>query len=175
MNAVLKPPNDRAALRAPAEARFEPFEHADIDAVLAVENRAYAFPWTRGNFSDALSSGYQAQRLMAGSTLLGYFIAMKGVDEVHLLNITVVPEHQGQGWAHVMLEALATWARGQAAQWLWLEVRVSNTRAAQVYLNHGFRRVGLRKGYYPNGEGPRENAIVMSLNLLATPIESPNP
>ncbi len=155
MNAVLKP----------VEARFERFDLASVESVLAVENRAYAFPWTRVNFADALGSGYQAQRLMAGDALLGYFIAMQGVDEVHLLNITVAPEHQGQGWARVMLEALSTWTRGQAAGWLWLEVRVSNARAIQIYLEHGFRRVGLRKAYYPNGDSPREDAIVMSLKL----------
>ena len=45
--------------------------------------------------------------LMAGNTLLGYFIAMQGVEEVHLLNITVAPEYQGQGWSRVLLDALA--------------------------------------------------------------------
>jgi [ribosomal protein S18]-alanine N-acetyltransferase len=150
------------------EARFEAFEpgRADqLNAVLAVELRAYAHPWSRGNFVDALASGHQAQLLMADDVLLGYFIAMKGVDEVHLLNITIAPEHQGQGWAWVCLDALALWARGQAAQWLWLEVRVSNVRAMKVYAAHGYKRVGLRKNYYPAAGGQREDAIVMSLKL----------
>ena len=114
---------------------------------------------------DALHSGYQAQMLVANGTLLGYFVAMKGVDEVHLLNITVAPEFQGQGWSRVLLDALALWARGAGAQWLWLEVRVGNARAVSVYEAHGYRRVGLRKGYYPAGLGQREDAIVMSLRL----------
>jgi ribosomal-protein-alanine N-acetyltransferase len=90
---------------------------------------------------------------------------MQGVDEVHLLNITVDPEFQGQGLARVMLDALVLWARGQAAHWLWLEVRVGNQRAIKVYEAHGFRRVGVRKAYYPAGNGVREDAIVMSLPL----------
>ena len=49
--------------------------------------------------------------------------------------------------------------------WLWLEVRVSNTRALAVYEAHGYRRVGLRKNYYPAGHGQREDAVVMSLRL----------
>lgn len=158
MSAVLKP----------VEARFEAFEagRADqLNAVLAVELRAYAHPWSRGNFVDALASGHQAQLLMADDVLLGYFIAMKGVDEVHLLNITIAPDHQGQGWAWVCLDALALWARGQGAQWLWLEVRVSNVRAMKVYAAHGYKRVGLRKNYYPAADGEREDAIVMSLKL----------
>ena len=94
------------------EARFETLTLARLDAVLAVEQRAYSHPWTRGNFTDALASGYEAQLLMADDHLLGYFVAMMGVDEVHLLNITVTPEFQRQGWARVLLGALALWSRG---------------------------------------------------------------
>jgi ribosomal-protein-alanine N-acetyltransferase len=146
------------------EAGFEPMSEANLDQVVAIERTAYAHPWTRGNFADSLKSGYQAQLLCGGDTLLGYFVAMKGVDEVHLLNITVAPSCQGQGWGRVMLDALAIWARGQGAQWLWLEVRTSNARAQQVYLRYGYRRVGERKNYYP-ADGGREDAIVMSFKL----------
>lgn len=148
-----------------AQARFEPLTERWLDAVMALECQAYPHPWTRGNFADSLRSGYQAQVLLADEALLGYFVAMKGVDEVHLLNITVAPQHQGQGWGRVMLDALALWARGQGAQWLWLEVRVSNDRAQRIYEHHGYRQVGQRKAYYPATEGQREDAIVMSLRL----------
>jgi [ribosomal protein S18]-alanine N-acetyltransferase len=147
------------------EALFEPLLADRLEEVMRVEQCAYAHPWTRANFTDALHSGYQAQMLMADGHVLGYFVAMKGVDEVHLLNITVAPEFQGQGWARVMLDALAIWARGQQAQWLWLEVRVGNLRAMHVYESHGYRRVGQRKNYYPAGHGQREDAVVMSLRL----------
>ncbi|MEY4884112.1 MAG: hypothetical protein RIS34_1966 [Pseudomonadota bacterium] len=155
MNAILKP----------VEARFEPLQPHWLEAVLHIEQQVYAHPWNRTNFTDAVSSGYEAQLLLAGDTLLGYFVAMKGVDEVHLLNITVAAEHQRQGWARVMLDALAIWARGQGAQWLWLEVRVSNLRAMAVYESHGYRRMGERKNYYPAGGNQREDALVMSLKL----------
>ena len=147
------------------EAQFEPLTEARLDEVLRVEQAAYAQPWARGHFADSLRAGYECQLLTADATLLGYFVAMKGLDEVHLLNITVAPAHQGQGWARVMLDALAIWSRGQGAQWLWLEVRVSNQRALQIYEHHGYRRVGQRKAYYPADHGQREDAVVMSLRL----------
>ena len=147
------------------EARFEALTPEYLDAVLRVEQQSYAHPWLRSNFDDSLKSGYQAQLLMADATLLGYFVAMKGVDEVHLLNLTVAPEHQRQGWAQVMLDALTLWARGQGAEWLWLEVRAGNRRAIEVYEAHGYRRVGARKNYYPGDQGQREDALVMSLRL----------
>ena len=147
------------------EARFEPLTEARLDQVIAIENLAYEHPWTRGNFIDSLRSGYQAQLLGANGTVLGYFIAMKGVDEVHLLNLTVAPAYQGQGWGRVLLDALALWSRSQGAQWLWLEVRSSNERAQRIYERHGYRRVGERKGYYPATGRQREDAVVMSLKL----------
>jgi ribosomal-protein-alanine N-acetyltransferase len=147
------------------EARFEPLDAERLEQVLPVEQRAYPYPWTRGNLTDAMRSGYHARLLMAGDELLGYYIAMQGVDEVHLLNLTVAPEYQRQGWARVMLDAMAIWARSVGAQWLWLEVRVGNPRAIAVYEAHGYRRVGLRKNYYPAGKDQREDAVVMSLRL----------
>lgn len=159
MNAVLQP----------LEARFEPMTASWFEAVLRVEQSAYDHPWSQGNFNDSLQAGYQAQLLTAGpdtdSELLGYFVAMKGVDEVHLLNITVAPGQQRQGWARVMLDALVIWSRGQGALWLWLEVRVGNTRARDIYERYGFRHVGTRRQYYPAAGGQREDAVVMSLAL----------
>ena len=154
-----------APVGTPLEARFEPLTVNDLDAVIAVEQSVYGHPWTVGNFKDALASGYEAQRLLAGDTLIGYFVAMKVIDEVHLLNITVSLDYRSQGWAKLMLEALALWARGQGCSWLWLEVRESNHRAIKVYRSHGFQQVGLRKDYYPVGRGQREAALVMSQKL----------
>lgn len=158
----------------PLETRFEPLGALDngalLDAVVAVEQTAYGHPWSRGNFTDALKAGYAAQVLVAGEgstgdTVLGYFVAMQGFEEVHLLNVTVAPAYQRQGWAQVMLEALAIWSRGQGAQWLWLEVRDGNARARHVYERHGFGLVGRRKDYYPDTPSAREDALVMSLKL----------
>ncbi|MCO5110449.1 MAG: ribosomal protein S18-alanine N-acetyltransferase [Nitrospirota bacterium] len=146
-------------------ARFEPLTLARLDALLEVEQRAHSHPWTRGNFTDAMASGYQIQLLMGDEQILGYFVGMLGVDEVHLLNLTVAPAFQRQGWSHVLLDALALWARSQGAQWLWLEVRTSNQRARHVYEANGFRRVGERKRYYPSTTTEREDAVVMSRAL----------
>jgi len=147
------------------EAHFEPITVAGLPAIMPIEDAVYSHPWTAGNFADSLKAGYQAQQLVAQGHVIGYFVAMKGVDEVHLLNLTVAAEHQRQGWAQVMLDALALWSRGQGAMWVWLEVRASNERAQHVYEAHGFRRVGMRKRYYPSHGPEREDAIVMSLRL----------
>lgn len=160
---------------------FAPMLASDLDAVCEVEKSAYAHPWSRKHFADSLVSGYPAFMLLGeagakelvwppredGRLLLGYVVAMPGVDEVHLLNITVSPRHQRQGWARCLMDALVLWSRGQRAEFLWLEVRIGNVPARGLYDRCGFRAVGLRKGYYPTGPSGREDAVVMSLGLQA--------
>jgi [ribosomal protein S18]-alanine N-acetyltransferase len=140
----------------------------DVDAVVAVEVRAYAYPWSRGNFIDSLAAGYIARLVRDGDgELVGYFVAMPGVDELHLLNLTVAPECQGQGHGRALLEAVIDEAQAQQVARLLLEVRESNTRARRLYVARGFAEVGRRRGYYPARER-REDAIVMSLVLEAS-------
>ena len=157
-----------AVLRAPQRLTV-PMREGQIDAALAIERAAYDFPWSRGNFTDSLTSGYPMHMLFAEPDLtgapVGYFVAMDGVDEMHLLNIAVHPHAQGRGHALFMLDRLCALARQRRAQLLWLEVRAGNARARAVYARYGFRHIGDRRGYYPAHGGEREDAVVMSLRL----------
>lgn len=168
----------------------------DLPEVIAVERQAYPLPWSHGNFVDSLAAGYPAEVLrgpraaqanagppQVGLTpsggglggarpwgpleLLGYWVAMPGVDELHLLNITVAPAWQGRGLAVAMLDRIAAGCRERGLTQLWLEVRVSNARAREVYRRYGFAEVGWRRAYYPVQQGPREDAILMSLSVPA--------
>ncbi len=143
-----------------------PMTTAQVAAVMAIEVAAYPFPWTRGNFIDSLAAGHPARVLQgARGELLAYFVAMAGVDEMHLLNITVAPAVQGRGHARTLIAALVALCREHAARELWLEVRASNAHARSMYTHFGFTQVGLRKGYYPAPFARREDAVVMSLKL----------
>lgn len=136
----------------------------DVPAVATIEAAAYSFPWTRGNFIDSLAAGYAAELLEADEQPVGYFLAMAGVDEMHLLNLTVAPAQQGLGYGSLLLQRVQALARQRGLPRLLLEVRASNTRARGLYLRRGFADLGLRRGYYPAAQG-REDAQVMSLDL----------
>ena len=140
----------------------------DLDAVMAIEAQAYSFPWTRGNFVDSLAAGYRAEMLAGNHCgIVGYFVAMPGFGEMHLLNLTVAPAWQRQGLARRLLDALEERCRDAGLPMLWLEVRASNERARQLYRRRGFSEVGLRRGYYPAPQGTREDAVVMSTPVPA--------
>ena len=144
--------------------RYPDMTAADLDAVAAAEARIYAFPWSRGNFADSLAAGHGAWLAREGGCMTGYAVMMQALDEVHLLNISVLPELQRGGRGSALLDHLVAWARTHGAMRMLLEVRPGNLAGQGFYRRHGFGEIGRRRDYYPAHEG-REDAIVMAREL----------
>jgi ribosomal-protein-alanine N-acetyltransferase len=136
----------------------------DIPQLLALEQQAYDFPWTEGNFRDSLQGDHGGLVLRVEGLIAGYAIYQLILDEMHLLNLVVSPQHQGRGLGSRLLQGVMTLARGQACQNFFLEVRASNARALALYARQGFSPIARRRDYYP-ARGGREDAIIMECAL----------
>lgn len=150
------------SLEAPVE--FFPMNERDLDAVAALEARVQSFPWTRGLFSDSMRAGHSCWVCRIGGDLAGFSVVMPVLDEAHLLNIAICPARQGKGFGARMLQKAMEIARLNNAQSMFLEVRVSNERAAGLYRHFGFQQIGMRRDYYPAASG-REDALVFRKDL----------
>ena len=153
MSAVLKDPP-----------RLEAMQDGDLDEVLAIESAIYTRPWTRGNFNDSLRAGYDCRTWRVGAELVGYFILMSAAGEAHLLNLSIAARHQRSGHGRALLREAVDLARRRGARSIFLEVRPSNLAAQSLYTRFGFRRIAVRRGYYPAHSG-REDALVYTLGL----------
>jgi ribosomal-protein-alanine N-acetyltransferase len=155
MSVVLKPP--------------EPGIHAvtdeDIPAVLAIEQEVYPFPWSEGIIRDCLKSGYFFFSWRDEEEIIGYSVLSCAANEAHILNLCVRPDRRGEGIGRSLLEHLISIAERQCIDTVFLEVRVSNRVAIELYENHGFNLIGSRKGYYPANNG-REDALVFARALI---------
>lgn len=144
--------------------QFRPMVESDLDAVMEIEPHIYSHPWSRGNFSDSLISGYSAWVLLDGAKIIGYALMMMVLDEAHLLNLSVAKAYQKQGLGRLLLEHMIAIAKKHAAANMFLEVRPSNISAIALYENIGFNEMAIRRGYYPAHNG-REDAVLMGLAL----------
>ena len=143
---------------------IRPMREFDVEAVYAAELRTYAFPWSRGNFADSLQAGHSAWVACLDQMLVAYAVMMMGFEEVELLNISVVPEMQRQGFGSKLLDYLFGRARDFGAKRMLLEVRPGNTSGLRFYERFAFCEIGRRRGYYPAANG-REDALVMARTL----------
>ena len=138
---------------------------SDVAAVCAIEQQVQSHPWTQGNFSDALRSGYRCVVDEIDSEIVSYAVLMPVVDEAELLTIAVAPSQQRNGLGGLMLREIIASAAAQQLRKIFLEVRVSNAAAIALYRASGFVEIGLRRGYYQNAEG-REDALLMACELI---------
>ena len=145
-------------------AQLAPMLDQDLGEVLAIEKAIYTHPWTRGNFADSLRAGYECRSYRLNGELIGYFVLMVAVGEAHLLNLSVAAPHQRRGYGSALLDEATRLARSLGAANVFLEVRPSNRAAQELYYRYGFRKVAVRRGYYPAHSG-REDALVLSLAL----------
>jgi len=139
---------------------------ADIDAVVLIEQDVHTHPWTRGNFTDALTSDNLCNVYEDEGSIVGYAVLLPVVDEVELLNISIAAKHQRKGLGRKLLGELMKIALSMNMRRMLLEVRNSNISALGLYNVAGFRKIGLRRDYYLADNG-REDAIVMEC-LLGT-------
>ncbi len=151
---------------APASTTLRAMRDADIGTVMAIETRAYPFPWTDGIFRDCLNACYPSWLLMQQDVVIGYGVISIAAREAHILNICIDPEAQSHGHGRRLLRALVRIARAQNTERVFLEVRPSNPRAIALYFDEGFNEIGRRPRYYPAHTG-REDAIVMAMELLS--------
>ena len=156
-------PDQPGALGMP-QVRVRPMLGSDLEAVLAVEQRAYPFPWSLGIFRDCVRVGYTCRVLEIDFLLAGYGVLSIGAGEAHLLNLCVREEFRARGLGRRLLEELLDSAREQGARVCFLEVRPANTGAIRLYQVMGFQQIGVRRGYSQADNG-REDALVMRLGL----------
>jgi ribosomal-protein-alanine N-acetyltransferase len=144
--------------------RLQAMREDDLDEVLAIENVIYTHPWTRGNFADSLQAGYDCRCWRVEGELIGYFVLMAAAGEGHLLNLSIAARHQRSGHGSALLREALELARRRGARSLFLEVRPSNFAAQALYRRFGFRRIAVRRGYYPSHFG-REDALVYTIEI----------
>lgn len=144
--------------------QLAPMRSADLDAVLAIEQAVYSHPWTRGNFADSLRAEYRCCTWRLEGELVGYFVVLCAAREAHLLNLSIAPAWQRRGHGSALLREAMRVARESGARQMFLEVRPSNRAGQALYQRFEFKRIGVRRGYYP-APGGREDALVLSCAL----------
>ena len=133
---------------------------ADVGELAELEPRCFSDPWSPAGFREMFGSphimGLVAE--LRSKRIAGYLIARLVEDEAEVLNIAVAPENRRQGMGADLLQAGLEEMKGRGVATVFLEVRVSNESAIDLYLAKGFRPVGRRREYYRR---PVEDAMVL--------------
>ncbi len=149
----------------------------DLDRIMAVMLRAfdpmYGEAWNRKQVSDSMLFGHCRYGLIAvdgtepddpSQDAVGFFLARRVIDEEELLLFAIDPDHRRKRLGYALLARMLDEARSAGMVRVFLEMRRDNPAAA-LYAAHGFRAMGLRRGYYRTPDGSRLDAISQELVL----------
>lgn len=147
---------------------------ADLPTVLAMERDLFDEPVSLVTMQRELANPL-ALYLVAcpGDTppatpapVLGYIGVWFIVDEAHVISLAVQPEARRRGIASALLLSALLLASARHAAMMTLEVRASNTAAQLLYAGFGFRKLGVRRGYYTDNH---EDAWILTRDGLDAP------
>ena len=154
---------------------FTPMRDEDLEAVMEIERRSFAQPWTPGLFLHELKVPFSRTILARSSPgepeLLGYICRWLIGDEVQILNLAVHPDQRRSGIGRALVEQILQEAEQQGVRVVTLEVRRENASAIALYRSLGFSESGVRRNYYGRGH----DAIIMHRTLYAAAADSSAP
>jgi ribosomal-protein-alanine N-acetyltransferase len=144
-----------------------PATPAEAAAMAQAHAGAFDPPWREEDFEDLLEGagiyGFVARNTVA----LGVILCRVAADEMEVLTLGVTGEARRRGVARALMTAGLGAARQAGAAACFLEVAVDNPGAIALYESLGFRRAGLRRGYYDRGAAGLTDALVMRRELNA--------
>lgn len=137
----------------------------DIIPIHAIEKKGQVIPWSENAFRECFGAGYDNWILEIQAMIIGYIIFYVRAKECQILNFCVDPTQRGQGYGKYLLQHVLQLAKQQTANAVFLEVRISNQIALQMYRQFGFNEIGVRRDYYLNPNGTCEDALMLALQL----------
>lgn len=141
----------------------------DLQNLPEINHICAAYPklnWNSAKLKETLARpDTVSMGLWQDKQLLSFILISVISNEAELLVLATLPEYCNQGYAGELLQQAQRMLLERGITQLFLEVRASNTQAISLYQAQGFKTINIRKAYYTNATGPKEDARIMELSL----------
>jgi [ribosomal protein S18]-alanine N-acetyltransferase len=126
----------------------------DARALSVLHAASFHRGWSDAEFEALLiDRNVVAHRAVVGTSLVGFILSRVVAGEAEILSVAVTSSRRGRGLARQLLDLNLRRLAALGARTVFLEVDEGNTPARRLYRRAGFREVGRREGYYPEGKG----------------------
>ena len=130
----------------------------DVEAVEKIERESFNLPWTLMDFFyEVWRNDSMAIVAEVDGKIIAYTCVWISFEDADVADIAVAKKFRGQGIGTQLFAEIIRRAKLRGLTAITLEVRVSNVAAIKLYEKFGLKSVGVRKGYYEDGE----DALIM--------------
>ncbi len=136
---------------------------SDAHMIYEIGTECFSDAWREETVAADIEKPHSLYLVAEGeSGILGYACLWLVEDELQLVNIGVRKEERRNGIASALMEKTEEEAVLRKASLIYLEVRVSNVAAQELYRKFGFKVQAIRKGVYSL---PKEDGFIMGKSL----------
>ena len=130
------------------------WKYEDILKISELEQECFPQePWSFKTLAASFDSeSFQGVLAEDGGEIIGYGGITVAADTADIDNVAVTELFRNSGVGTAIITELVKIAKERGAQKVFLEVRVSNSVAMEMYLHNGFKGVYARTRYYSDGE-----------------------
>jgi len=150
-----------------------PATPADFEQIYALELSCSQNPWSPDNLAAELAGDDHLFLVLETpeGRIVGFACAWLVADELQILGVAVHRDCRNAGFGTLLITRLAAEAAAQNAVRACLEVRATNLAAIRLYEKCGFKRDGVREGYYRDGEDAAlMSAVIGKRSQQAAPV-----
>ncbi|QJB57732.1 ribosomal protein S18-alanine N-acetyltransferase [Pseudodesulfovibrio sp. zrk46] len=131
---------------------------SDLDDLIKLEKSCFDYHWSRDQFLMGLERGvFKILGVREDARLVGYIAISLIEDEMEILNLAVHTDYRKRGLAKALLKRAFEICTKKGIVKSFLDVKISNTPAIDLYKKFGYVQVGVRKRYYPD---TKEDALL---------------
>ncbi len=136
----------------------------DLKNILLIESQNKVALWSLKNFQESLTAKDYFKVVRFNDETVAFIIAKVMNHECEILNLGVEISMRKKKLASKLLNNLIDFSKARNIKQIFLEVRVSNTAAVNLYDKFKFNEIGCRPNYYITENG-REDALIMGVDL----------
>lgn len=135
----------------------------DFDQIDMIEQEVFTHPFPKSVFINDYSNNSFSRyiKLTMNNEIIGYCAAWFIFEDCQIISIGIKQAYQRQGFGILLMKEVMKQAKDEGCESITLEVRFSNEKAINMYVQLGFYKISVRKGYYEDGE----NAYLMKCDL----------
>jgi ribosomal-protein-alanine N-acetyltransferase len=137
---------------------------SDLKNILLIESQNKVALWSLKNFQESLTAKDYFKVVRFNDETVAFIIAKVMNHECEILNLGVEISMRKKKLASKLLNNLIDFSKARNIKQIFLEVRVSNTAAVNLYDKFKFNEIGCRPNYYITDNG-REDALIMGVDL----------
>jgi ribosomal-protein-alanine N-acetyltransferase len=147
----VKPSSARAASHT---IRIREYRPSDFDTLCDIDLACYEplIAYSRRTMRAYLTqSGAECLVAESGGQIVGFCITARRGDEAYIITIDVLEDFRKRSVGTALLAESEKSLAKNGVRIVSLDTDTTNLPAISFWQKHGYRKIGIRKGYYPNG------------------------